>query len=64
MPALDPHALTIGTYTSSYPPADDVVRSAQALEAAGFDSVWSGDQLQFQHPHQLWRPELCDGAAT
>jgi len=64
MPRLDPNTLTIGTYTSSYPPADEVVRTAQALEAAGFDSLWSGDQLQFQHPHQLWRPEFCDGAAT
>jgi phthiodiolone/phenolphthiodiolone dimycocerosates ketoreductase len=64
MPRLDPRSLTIGTYTSSYPPADDVVRSAHSLEAAGFDSVWSGDQLQFQHPHQLWRPEFCDGATA
>jgi len=54
--------LTIGTYTSSYPPADDVIRAAQALEAAGFDHLWTGDQLQFQHPHALWTPDLCDGA--
>ncbi len=62
MPRLNPRALTIGTYTSSHPPVADVIAAAQGLEAMGFDHVWSGDQLQFQHPHQLWRPELCDGA--
>jgi phthiodiolone/phenolphthiodiolone dimycocerosates ketoreductase len=62
MPRLNPHALTIGTYTSSYPPVDAVIRAAQGLEAMGFDHVWSGDQLQFQHPHSMWTPELCDGA--
>jgi phthiodiolone/phenolphthiodiolone dimycocerosates ketoreductase len=62
MPRLNPHALTIGTFTSSYPPVEQVIHSAQALEAAGFDHVWSGDQLQFQHPHRLWTPDHCDGA--
>jgi phthiodiolone/phenolphthiodiolone dimycocerosates ketoreductase len=64
MPRLNPHALTFGTFTSSYPPVEQVIQSAQRLEAAGFDHVWSGDQLQFQHPHQLWTAELCDGART
>ena len=64
MPRLNPEALTFGTFTSSYPPVEQVIQSAQALEAAGFDHVWSGDQLQFQHPHRLWTPELCDGART
>jgi len=62
MPQINPRALTVGTYTSSYPPVEDVIRAAQGLEAAGFDHVWSGDQLQFQHAHALWTPELCDGA--
>jgi alkanesulfonate monooxygenase SsuD/methylene tetrahydromethanopterin reductase-like flavin-dependent oxidoreductase (luciferase family) len=62
MPRLNPHALTFGTFTSSYPPVAQVIQSAQALEAAGFDHVWAGDQLQFQHPHRLWTPEYCDGA--
>ena len=62
MPRLNPDALTFGTYTSSYPPVEQVIAAAQGLEAAGFDHLWSGDQLQFQHPHRLWRPELCDGA--
>jgi len=64
MPRLNQHALTFGTFTSSYPPVSQVIASAQALEAAGFDHVWSGDQLQFQHPHSLWTPEFCDGAVT
>jgi len=64
MPRLNPEALTFGTYTSSYPPVAQVIASAQGLEAMGFDHVWSGDQLQFQHPHRLWRPDLCDGAQT
>ena len=64
MPRLNPHALTLGTFTSSYPPVAQVIQAAQGLEAAGFDHVWSGDQLQFQHPHRLWTPEYCDGANT
>jgi len=64
MPRLNPDALTFGTFTSSYPPVESVIQSAQALEAAGFDHVWAGDQLQFQHPHRLWTPEHCDGART
>src|SRR5678816_3437658 len=62
MPRLNPHALTFGTFTSSYPPVAQVIQAAQALEVAGFDHVWAGDQLQFQHPHRLWTPEYCDGA--
>ena len=34
MPRLNPEALTFGTFTSSYPPVEQVVQSAQALEAA------------------------------
>ena len=64
MPHLNPRALTFGTFTSSYPPAEAVIEAARGLEAMGFDHLWSGDQLQFQHPHSLWRPELCDGAAA
>ena len=64
MPRLNPKALTFGTYTSSYPPVERVIGTAQALESAGFDHLWSGDQLQFQHPHALWRGDLCDGAAV
>jgi alkanesulfonate monooxygenase SsuD/methylene tetrahydromethanopterin reductase-like flavin-dependent oxidoreductase (luciferase family) len=64
MPRLNPDALTLGTFTSSYPPVEQVIASAQALEAAGFDHIWAGDQLQFQHPHRLWTPEHCDGART
>jgi phthiodiolone/phenolphthiodiolone dimycocerosates ketoreductase len=64
VPRLNPDALTFGTFTSSYPPVEQVIQSAQGLEAMGFDHVWSGDQLQFQHPHQLWQPDLCDGART
>jgi phthiodiolone/phenolphthiodiolone dimycocerosates ketoreductase len=64
MPRLNPHALTFGTFTSSNPPVSQVIAAAQGLEAAGFDHIWSGDQLQYQHPHAMWRPELCDGAAA
>lgn len=32
MPRLDPNALTFGTFTSSYPPVEGVIPSAQALE--------------------------------
>jgi len=61
--AVGVRTLTIGTYTDSYPPAERCIAAAQALEAMGcFDHLWSGDQLQFQHPHAMWTPELCDGA--
>ena len=60
---MDAPALTIGTYTDSYPPAARTIAAAQALEGMGcFDHLWSGDQLQFQHPHALWHPDFCDGA--
>src|SRR5215470_499154 len=62
MPRLNPEALTFGTFTSSNPPVEQVIQSARALEASGFDHIWSGDQLQYQHPHRLWTPEYCDGA--
>ena len=64
MPRLNPEALTFGTFTSSNPPVEQVLAAARGLEAAGFDHVWSGDQLQYQHPHSLWRPDLCDGATV
>jgi len=64
MPRLNPTALTFGTYTSSYPPVEQVIQAATGLEALGFDHIWSGDQLQFQHPHQLWRADYCDGAVA
>ena len=55
--AVGVRTLTIGTYTDSYPPAERCIAAAQALEAMGcFDHLWSGDQLQFQHPHA---PERC-----
>jgi len=44
MPRLNPDALTFVTFTSSYPPVELVIRSAQGIEAMGFDHVWSGDR--------------------
>jgi probable F420-dependent oxidoreductase len=43
------HAVTFGAFLSSHPPKEqfELVRRVEAL---GFDSVWCGDHISFNHP--------------
>jgi len=47
--------MEFGTVAPTFPPIDEVSKTAKRLEDKGYDSLWFADHLMGWYPHDLWK---------
>ncbi len=47
--------MKFGTVAPTFPPIDEIPRTAKRLEEKGYESFWFPDHLMGWYPHELWK---------
>ncbi len=50
--------MKFGTVAPTFPPIDEIPRTAKRLEEKGYSSLWFPDHLMGWYPHELWKESV------
>ncbi|MBO8181235.1 MAG: LLM class flavin-dependent oxidoreductase [Archaeoglobus sp.] len=50
--------MKFGTVAPTFPPIDEIPRTAKRLEEKGYHSLWFPDHLMGWYPHELWKESV------
>jgi phthiodiolone/phenolphthiodiolone dimycocerosates ketoreductase len=50
--------MKFGTVAPTFPPIEEIRKTAKRLEEKGYDSLWFPDHLMGWYPHELWKESV------
>ncbi len=50
--------MEFGTVAPTFPPIEDIPKTAKRMEEKGYDAIWVADHLMGWYPHDLWKETI------